>query len=445
MRIYETIKTILLITLVLISIVLTWSLWTYQPQLKPIEKENNFIEEKPVVNQKDVSNLISPMKILFHKEDQHFGTFQEAEITKLLKNIRDWKVYDFRNISSSISKEGFTDFINKNGHIEIIFSDTIPLQMFKNFFEIDNKNQLLVPFDRVIINVYKEEQSEGSVYFVSYKDQLIYEAKINSTHITDFRTNYYPIAATYPTQVEFKLTDSNSVFLPREPITINRLSYYIDSLEVSKFVEDLFTDPNVVKKDILQTSEVYTDGSKLLRIFNDQKYIQFVNPMKLNEIHGQTSDIIYSSIDYVNEHGGWTGEYRFFSWSSEEQKTVFRLFEKNLPVFNKDGLTEIVQYWGKNEIKEYEHPLISLQILLPEVTEAKLPSGEDVIKYIQINKDFKPELVENIMIGYQLVEDKLNTRLVTLQPIWCVLYNGQWIKFDIQDSDKVEGDEDGLE
>ncbi|MCH1626759.1 YycH family regulatory protein [Fredinandcohnia quinoae] len=439
---YESIKTVILTILIIISIVLTWQLWTYQPHHKTLEKLTDIVEENPASNTKDIPSLVKPMKILFHKDGQHFATFEESEINKLMKYIRTWEVNDVKNISSSI--RDFTSFIKKDGHAEIIFADKIPLQIFKSLLNINDKEHSLVNFDRIIINVNDEERGEGKIYFISYENQIVYEAKVNSERINSFKRNYYLLASKYPEQVEYKLTETSSFFLPKEETKMTHLVYYTDIIEVDHFVENLFTEPNNVKKDVLQSSEVHTDGTRMLKVFNDQKYIQFVNPMLINNSQGETTDLIQTSIDFVNEHGGWTGNYQLFSWNKNNQKVVFRLHVENYPVFNRNGLTEIDQIWGKNEIMNYEHPLISLRFT-PEKRETELPGGDAVMKEIESIPDFQANLVENITIGYELIANQKSSKVVSLQPIWCYKYDGNWIKVEIKESDNLGGDTDGLE
>lgn len=439
---YESIKTMVLIILIIISIVLTWQLWTYQPHHKTLEKLTDIVEENPTSNTKDVTSLVKPTRVLFHKDNQHFGTYEESEISKLMNYVQTWEVNDVKNISSSI--RNYTSFIQKSGHVEIVFADKFPLQIFKSLMIINDKEHSLINFDRIIINVNDEDRGEGTIYFVSYNNQLVYEAKVNSERINSFKRNYFLRASKYPEQVEHKLTDTSSIFLPKGKTRMTRLVNYTDIIEVNHFVDNLFTEPNNVKRDVLQSSEVYTDGTRMLKVFNDQKYIQFVNPMLINNSQGETSDLIQTSIDFVNEHGGWTDNYQLFSWDKDSQKVIFRLYVGNFPIFNRGGLTEIEQVWGKNEIINYDHPLISLRFA-PEKRDTELPSGEAVMKEIKSIPNYQASLVENITIGYELIANQTSSKVVTLQPIWCYKYDGNWIKVEIKESDNLGGGTDGLE
>lgn len=440
---YESIKTVVLTILVLISIVLTWSLWTYQPQYDDFEKTEDLLEEITTNDTKDITSLIKPTKILFHINDQHFSTFEESEVNKIMNLVKTWEIGELENISRTLLKREYLPFLKQSGHVEIHFTDSIPIQIFKSIFTINDKDHSSLSFDRIVIDVNSEERGEGTVYFVSNYDQMVFKAKVNSEHIKEFERNYYPIATRYPEQQEHQITDTLSIFLPKERTKLIRVEYFTDPIETETFIERLFAEPTNVKKDVLTTGEVHTDGSRILRVHNDQKYIEFVNPMRLGEVQGRTTDLIRTSIDYVNEHVGWTGSYRFFEWDVDQQKTVFRLYSRNYPVFNRMGLTEIIQQWDNNEIVKYVHPSMSLRVH-HNPTETLLPSGTVVMEELKRLPNYDPEKLEYVTIGYELQENMDISQFVTLQPIWCYRYNGTWMKLEIRDSG-TGGNEDGLE
>ncbi|MFT4414561.1 YycH family regulatory protein [Fredinandcohnia humi] len=441
---YESIKTVVLTILVIISIVLTWSLWTYQPQYDELEKPDDLLQEVTLNNTKETHNLVKPAKILFHIEGQHFGTYDESDINKIMRFIRTWEISDLQNISFSMEKEEYLPFLKQSGHVEIHFTDRLPLQVYKTFLNINDKEHSSLEFDRIIIDVNAEDRGEGLVYFVSNKDQMIYEARINSEFIESFKKNYYPLATkNYPEQIEYQITETLSVFLPIEKTRLNRVQYYTDTIDTNSFINRLFDEPNIVKSDDLTTGEVHTDGTRLLRVYNDRKYIEFENPMITGGNKGKTTELIQTSIDFVNEHVGWTDNYRFFSWDKDAQKTVFRLYVRNFPVFNTNGLSEIIQEWGNNEIVNYIHPSVSLRIQY-DTREIILPSGGTVVEELKRLPNFESEKLEYITIGYELQENQENSQFVSLQPIWCYKYNGKWMKVEIME-DGVGGNEDGLE
>ena len=97
-------------------------------------------------------------------------------------------------------------------------------------------------------------------------------------------------------------------------------------------------------------------------------------------------------------------------------ETVFRLNEDGYPVFNADGLAELRQVWGSEEVMEYERPLLSLNTKGIE-QKVTLPSGHVVIASLENNPEIKKQVIKDIGIGYKL---SLDGQVVRLQPIWYV-------------------------
>ncbi|WP_010677407.1 YycH family regulatory protein [Bacillus timonensis] len=441
---YESIKTTILIILVLSSIVLTWTLWTYQPQYKDLGTDD-LVEEVATNNSKEIFQIIKPIKILYHIDGQHFGTFNEAELNRVMKELRSWDFHDVQNITHTVQDDGLADFLNQSGHVEIYFPDPFPLQLYKSFFNINDKEHSLISFDRLVIDVNSERQGEGIVYFVSTGDNLVYESRVDSRFTKEFRKSFYQTATRFPKQIEFELTDTNSLYLPEDTTDVNRIDYYIDLIEIDTFINRLFTNSNFVKRDVLTTGEVHTDGTRLLRVYNNKKYIEFINPTRIGGKEETTTDLIQTSIDFVNEHVGWTDEeYRFFSWNKESQMTIFKLYVENIPVFSHDGLADIIQHWENNDIAKYVHPSISLQVKLNPKIKIPLPKGEKVMEVITSRPNFNPELLEYVTVAYELMDDDDNSQFVSLHPFWTYRYNGSWYKVETKD-ENIGGHEDGLE
>ncbi len=440
---YESIKTTILIILVLSSIVLTWSLWTYQPEYKNLgESDDDLVAEVTTNITKDTSQIIKPTKILYHIDGHHFGTFNETELNRVMKELRPWEIREVQNITHTVQDQGLADFLNQNGHVEIYFPNPFPLQLYKSLFiNINDKDHSSISFDRFVIDVNSENNGEGNIYFVSTGDNLVYKGRVNSRLTREFRKDFFTTATRYPEQIEYELSDTNSVYLPKDTTIVERVDYYIDAIEIDTFIDRLFTNSSLVKGDMLTTGEVHTDGTRLLRVYNNQKYIMFINPTRISGEPAQTTDLIQTSIDFVNEHVGWTDDYRFFSWSKESQTTVFKLYVNNIPVFSR--LADIIQEWDNNDIARYIHPSINLRIDLDSI-KTRLPKGEKVMEVITSMRNFNPELLEGVTVAYDLVENEDNSQFVSLQPIWTYRYNGSWNKVEIKNED-LGGHKDGLE
>ncbi|MFJ7994216.1 YycH family regulatory protein [Peribacillus frigoritolerans] len=442
---FERAKSIILIILVGTSIFLTWSIWTYEPEYDPFEQSSEFIKIKSDVQ--IVSDVIKPVSILFHGNGQHFQTSNPAEINEMEKEFSQWRFRGIKEISVNRLQRKFDDFVHEDGSIEIGFSDDIPISLYKTVLNITDKEVPEISFDRIIIKQKNISGNESAVYFVSYDQRKIYQGMVDSKKLRNFMDSFY--RGSYDKHPEYTAETINSkrtLFVPENPVEINRLEYYIDYLDIGDLKSALFINPKYVRQEPVSVGEEYTDGTRLMTVNKDNYLISYINPAQKSKLFDSSSDLLQKSIDFINEHAGWeNNNYRFAYMSKNEQRVVFRLFVNGYPAFNESGMTEIEQIWGKEEIYSYDRPYFKLDSVLPSVGSAKtLPSGKEVVNQLKSKDNVDFNSVEDISIGYRLdksLDSKLVT-LVTLEPTWYYRIGDKWF---IVPFDDTGGDRSGLE
>lgn len=442
---FERAKSIILIILVGTSIFLTWSIWTYEPEYDPFEQSSEFIKIKSDVQ--IVSDVIKPVSILFHGNGQHFQTSNPAEINEMEKQFSQWRFRGIKEISVNRLQRKFDDFVHEDGSIEIEFSDDIPISLYKTVLNITDKEVPKFSFDRIIIKQKNISGNESAVYFVSYDQRKIYQGMVDSKKLRNFMDSFY--RGSYDKHPEYTAETINSkrtLFVPENPVEINRLQYYIDSLDIGDLKSALFINPKYVRQEPVSVGEEYTDGTRLMTVNKENYLISYINPAQKSKLFDSSSDLLQKSIDFINEHAGWeNNNYRFAYMSEHEQRVVFRLFVNGYPAFNESGMTEIEQIWGKEEIYSYDRPYFKLDSVLPSVGSAKtLRSGKEVVNQLKSKDNVDFNSVEDISIGYKLdksLDSKLVT-LVTLEPTWYYRIGDKWF---IVPFDDTGGDRSGLE
>ncbi|UYY99015.1 two-component system activity regulator YycH [Peribacillus frigoritolerans] len=442
---FERAKSIILIILVGTSIFLTWSIWTYEPEYDPFEQSSEFIKIKSDVQ--IVSDVIKPVSILFHGNGQHFQTSNPAEINEMEKEFSQWRFRGLKEISVNRLQRKFDDFVHEDGSIEIEFSDDIPISLYKTVLNITDKEVPKFSFDRIIIKQKNISGNESAVYFVSYDQRKIYQGMVDSKKLRNFMDSFYRGSYDkHPKYTAETINSKRTLFVPENPVEINRLEYYIDSLDIGDLKSALFINPKYVRQEPVSVGEEYTDGTRLMTVNKENYLISYINPAQKSKLFDSSSDLLQKSIDFINEHAGWeNNNYRFAYMSENEQRVVFRLFVNGYPAFNESGMTEIEQIWGKEEIYSYDRPYFKLDSVLPSVGSAKtLPSGKEVVNQLKSKDNIDFNSVEDISIGYKLdksLDSKLVT-LVTLEPTWYYRIGDKWF---IVPFDDTGGDRSGLE
>jgi regulatory protein YycH of two-component signal transduction system YycFG len=437
---YEQLKSALLIFLVITSGLLTWNLWTYQPKYEFNDKKN--VHDVSISDPKDVADLIKPVKVLLHLGEGHFGTAREEQIDELFTELSGWTLYDVGE-AAVYSPGQIRRLSEKGNNIEIIYPDLVPFNLYKGILRFESDKLPYGAFNRIVIHLEKGQKEDGSVYFVSTKDGKVYEGHVNNDQLVSLFHYLKTGKKKYDKYKAYDLPDGRIMFLPADEVEMPRYKYYSDYIKPERFQNALFKDPSYVRRDINADGEKFTDGTSLMTVDYTTDMIFYVNPSQAIDSRVKNGDmsVLKKSIDFVNDHAGWTDQYRYFSMDPYNKNTLFLLFVKGFPVFNQDGMTEIEQTWGKEEIYQYERPYFILDIPLPSPQMITLPSGEQALDTLLANPDIKVDLVGELAMGYQLTKDPDNPKVLTLDPSWYYSYAGSWLRLD---PEEIKGELRGL-
>ncbi|HEY9577166.1 MAG TPA: two-component system activity regulator YycH [Pseudobacillus sp.] len=442
---YEKIKSIGLALLVAISIILTLSIWNYQPNYETI-KRDNIHEVSSISETKEASHLVKPSKVLFHKEDEHFGSTRDLETDEIIKEMQSWTFTNTVDVSSSVTAREFGELLHGENRLELIFSAFIPFYTMNTIISFEDESVPNAVFDRIIITDVDTREKQAIVYFVSTKEHLVFQSQVSSPNLSAFKKRFIKDAEKWEPYIHYSIDANEQLFLPKEQPVLSSYKYLPDEIDVEDFKDLLFSDPSLVKKGSKENGEEYTDGSTLMRVDYNTKMIRYVNPAKESEINnpGSLHDLLDKSIKFINEHSGWTDQYRLFEAKPRSSTVGYRLFKNGLPVFNKQGMAEIKQVWGQDKIYEYNRPYFTLDISLPsEGEEVTLPDSASALEQVKKRESFDSNLLEDMTVGYELLPDPQSSKILVLEPAWFYKYGGHWKYLSF--TEKTEGSVHGLE
>ncbi|CAG9622906.1 YycH family regulatory protein [Sutcliffiella rhizosphaerae] len=445
---YENVKSLILTILVLMSLWLTWNLWTYQPEREFVNNEG-VISDVEISQKLERNQLVKPNLILYHYEEEHHGAMDSSHITRFLDEFKNWSLYDIE-LMNSASHRDFTSFLHGNRKMEVVFPAEIPLNTFRFMTNFSESDPPSVPISRIVIDFNNQiEGIDPSIYLVNYAEEEVYRAKVSSLSLYELERSFYQTGRTFPSYLAVPAEEDRYLFLPalanEEEQRHRKYHYFTDQLNPELFKDALFSNPNIVAKDQTIDGEIYRDDSSLMRVHAQDSKLQYVNPGNSSG-SGNSMDfnVIERGIDFVNDHAGWTGpveNYRLDRWNrlSLGHTVHFRMYLGDLPIFNfdPDGTAEIKQIWNNNEIYEYERPTFEFGVLVTQESK-QLPSGNRVMQ--ELNR-LKVDLsnVSNIRIGYELRKDPSQEKIFILDPVWLYQEGNFWTKINITDNDDLEG------
>lgn len=441
MKYIEHIKSIILLFLVLLSIVLTFSIWTYTPNLQVIEETQ--VDQLVVGKQKKFQEIIKPYRILVREQDEWKGTIGSGAINDLMEIMVNWKGSALTYVQSNFSNDKMNDFLRANNRITLFFSVEVPIKVFHSIVPLTQDDLPEISFNRLVIDWSKVTTNNAvTLYFLSESHRNIYSTEVKMSE-DYFQSTVLQALEGLAFYKEIERPNAPSLYVPAEEVKLVQYTYYIDEIHPDTFRDILFYDSTIVRKNVEnQDSLKYTDGMTLMTVDVKYRYLNYVNPSTESIVELPPSRLLLDSFEFVNEHGGFTGDYRLISVNEQKHIIEYQLYKQGLPVVSTDTTTRITTTWGENQIFRYKRPYFLLDLdINSEKFERKLSSGLEVIEFIEKRKQLELNEVDDIILGYYLKQND-NNLLFTLEPSWFAVSQGSWIRIT---PDVLGGGNSGLE
>ncbi|WP_234396979.1 YycH family regulatory protein [Bacillus massiliglaciei] len=436
----ENAKSIILVILIGISAFLTWEIWTFTPKYEQIDSSGYI---KLPSDKQTVEDVVKPDRIRISRGGGIYLTYDRDRVQLFEQRLRKWSLYNLQVSHSDMTAAQMKSFMDDEDTAEINYAAEVPFQSYKNILTIEDKEVPSFSFDRIFIKEKDIRGANSKLYFVSKEDGAIMEASVATRNLEEFQHDFFDKATSYPPYFVHEANDDNLVYLPANPVKVNTYRYYVDFISINNFKSALF-NPKFVRSEVVNNGQEFTDGSRLMSVNRQNFMIDFINPAQRSKLFGSNSELLEKSINFVNDHAGWkNGNYRFTNMDVNEQSVRFRLYMDGYPVFNEQGMTEIEQVWGKDDIYQYKRPYFTLDVVVPDVVEKTLPSGQDVLDQLEKARNVDFNNLKDVTIGYRLSNSSMDPKkLVILEPAWYYRTGDTWLQVPFE---TPGGDQDGLE
>ncbi|MFC7370775.1 YycH family regulatory protein [Fictibacillus iocasae] len=426
-RNWEKIKTVTLTLLIMLSLVLTWSLWTFKPNYGVLES-TRVVKKEIVADRKRATDVLSPSQIVYHDGKQLYGIVGHSLLDVVSSRLENSKFYYQKQNLINFEPED-----SKKPFIEVVYPVSMPSDVYSQLLHLDDPGvNRLTGVDRIIFY-----PNDASVYLASYSERKM--MKVGSTFPYKEIQELMKQAIKSKSAVPFMTFDEKEepdvgetivtrrFYLPKDKVQVKSYKYLAQSVSdnvYDKYKSALFPDPQSVKSGATQNGQTFTDVSSAL-VINEN-----VNRMKFTNFAGsgstlQNTNPLISSIDYINTHAGWGNTY--FLSDLNSYRAVFYPEVRNMPILNSD--MEMSLTWDENELYEYQRSLIELNdegLPFNDHPDAHtLESGETVAE--ELRTSYAPQSVHDVRIGFWMKPES-DSQVYHLEPKWFILYgdNKRW-------------------
>ena len=445
MKHVEQFKTIALFLLILLSMGLTFTIWTYTPNFEQIEPAPAV--DASIGESKSTEDIIKPIKAVYHFSDLVTGTVDQEQMDSLLAMMEGWEIQQINQISDETSTDVMTQYMHDTNRTVIYYPGNVPFPVFNTLMNITDNSIPEATFDRVVIDWEVNDNNYFNLYFINSLTGRIHQGEVIGREMDAFQNEIVEQAFDFEPYTTNEAIGELPVYVSAEATEETSFTYLLEEITPRRFVNGLFNDPaNVVQSTGDLPTEEYTDDtSAIMRVENSTKSISYVQPRAETSDPGVPSELVESTLDFINEHGGWTDEYRYFGMNPIIQQIEYRLVLNNKPVFSTMS-SKLELRWGADagseQIFRYIRPYYELETLVSTTNET-FTSGTEALELVTNLDDVDLSSVTEVLMGYELSRDEEQPdSLMVLQPAWYYKYNGVWIRLS---RDALGGETLGLE
>lgn len=450
---WDRFQTLLLAVLVGLSLVLTYNLWTYKYDFSSLENTGGYVESAiSSSGSRLLSDVIHPDKAILEEDGAHYGLASGTALTEMFTEVTRARYSKVRSQGEDMEKQK-TEAAPRDNGITLVFPTPVPVTLFGEMLQGDNEDEsgasefsmvdAALVFDRAVF--YEDEDDETTDMIVIFKrgEQSVATARVHDLSFADLETFYQDDRERY---VPVQLKD-RTVFIPDGPVSMNKVYYGYDWININTFKRALFSNPDIVERQ----GDYLTSGTQLLK--QSHYTIKYFDgePSSKQDRASETDDAhayVKESFTDINSRSGWTDAYMLFDAPlpedgkpDAERSVVFRLMVNGggsrYPVFSsvsgqypyKDPGT-ILLTWKNGAIYEYARSQMKIQEYRGDEHVQPLPPGEKVLQELESHPAIQMKAVEDLRLGYHMDYPPSARDFVGFDPGWFVKYEGSWQSFD---------------
>lgn len=406
---------------------LTFLIWSYTPSYKLIEQSDT--AEVTIGETKQMASVLIPYKAILRANNEWQGTTNIRLLVDYISLFQNWEIQDFVQTSANISAQRLNRMMSMDRRLTLFFMGDIPLQTFQTILPFADKEELDMTFNRLIIDWTKYESKEITLYLIHTETNDTYKATVEIDDVAQFATTIIKSTKSYKRFQAIERDNLLPLYVSNEKIATPQYAYFMTEVDPKLFTNVLFTDPNLVQRNVESTQlEKYTDGMSLMTVDTSNKTLNYVYPAAEGNAVTTQAGLLRDSFDFVNEHGGITSDYRYMNADTTRHQVNYQLFLHGFPVYSHETLTQISTIWGDNRVFRYIRPYYSFRKSAQfEQQMIVLPSGKETIDILQRSGTVPLLEIDELIVGYYLSKDS-QQNLFILEPNWFTIVDGKWYK-----------------
>lgn len=426
MRYVEQIKSFALLLLILLSLALTFTIWTFTPTHETIEPTTTV--DEPIAETRNTEEVVRPVQLLFHNDDEVTGTREQSKVQLLIDALKLWEIQDVRLVQEKASPETLKSYMHSSNRAVIYYPAPVPFPVVDSITNIIDTAIPESSFDRIVIEWEAPTNDRPAIYFINTLSGRIYQAAIPAEDRRQFQLEILADAVNYEPYITNEKIGQLPIYVQEGEVEKASVDYVPEEISTATFAEALLDSPALELSADLLTQEYADDSGAFMRENSNTKSISYIQPKVETSDPAIPSDLLFDSLSYLNEHGGWTDNYFYAEMNSVSQQIKYQMYLNDLPVFSTTTTTGLDLTWGVDAGEEQVYSYIRPAYQLDSEAESRvavLPSGEEVLNAIGQMDNQDLSAITDITPAYKLTRSE-EGRLITFEPAWYFKVNGVW-------------------
>lgn len=412
-QVIDKIIKVSLVIMVLLSLFLTWKIWTKPANRSLVEKNKDNSSE--VIQTKKVTDVFVATKLFFHpKEDTFLYSNKETSVLDISSKV---SAFDFKHGKEIDTKEVNTALYASNS-FSLVYPEELPLSVYETINELElgipSKMQEF-KFNRIIFSLADEKAyfvnqqlTEGVEYDVAGDSDTINKLLKDET-----KNNYIPVGLT-PENVA-------NIYYIEDEIKLKTYSYILATPSVSTFTKAFFNQPNDLYANEGDNVNLANSEGESLTILADTGEVKYFGKLKQSNTSEDFS-LYYDTFQYVENIGNTLGTLRFFD--AKETDVIYRNYIEGFPVFGQD-MKGRLEVGVQNKTVFVRTNQETIQIPIPSAETVTLQPTKELMDEL-INSGADTNLIEDVQIAYEWQTNSETKQAIDLVPTWYVKYEDTW-------------------
>ncbi len=248
------------------------------------------------------------------------------------------------------------------------------------------------------------------------------------------------------TELGVEMLVSEPLFVPDRPILMEELLFKEEELDQELLVKTFFVDRSLVRVIAERDgSQIYTDGEKGLRLSGG---LVFSHPQLEQDPATYTyTASLHSASRLLGYYGGWPEYLRLESFnrhgktgsSQNSLVTCWRSYYQGRPILGDTGAVIVFNDSGMVEYKRHLYEaayFVGTPFIVQDYREALSAALAFLSNNMSLPEAGDPLILEEMFLGYMLETASIQTRGV---PVWAIRINGIDLLINAKDLTWLEG------